>query len=335
MVEPASSPIPGTGSSSRRIWLRVLRFGALALIVVGLAVFVRRLDFGTLASVLRRADWTLMAAAVGVGLVGMVSRASFWWLALSPLGPFSLPDAVRLSFGALAGNLLVPGGFAGDAFRVWRLRDRFGIRPVASLVALGVEKATDSTLLFTLAALLPFLWPGLPPQIRRILEILPLVAGIVAIAVLFGVRRFRGALARWLGELALLRSPGRVILGILALVGARAMELGQISLVLAGLGLPSGPALALLVVVCVNVAISLPVSPGNAGTHEAGSLAALSLAGLAAPQALAFAALCHVVQAGPLVLGGLPDLRSVWTAGRTSGRPDANQLLSPVDQARP
>jgi len=330
MAEPVSTPLPGTGTSTRRIWLRVLRFGALALLVVGLCVFVRRLDFGTLASVLRRADWTLIAAAVGVGLVGVISRASFWWLALSPLGPFTLPDAVRLSFGALAGNLLVPGGFAGDAFRVWRLRDRFGIRPVASLVALGVEKATDSTLLFTLAALLPFLWPGLPPKMRRLLEILPVVAGIVAIAVLFGVRRFRGALARWRGELALLRSPGRVVLGILALVGARAMELGQISLVLAALGLPADPALALLIVVCVNVAISLPVSPGNAGTYEAGSLA-----GAAAPQALAFAALCHVVQTGPLILGGLPDLRSVWTAGRANGRPDAKQILSPVDQARP
>jgi uncharacterized membrane protein YbhN (UPF0104 family) len=303
--------------------LRVLRFGALALIVVGLAVFVRRLDLGTLASVLRRADWTLIAAAVGVGLVGMISRASFWWLALSPLGPFSLPDAVRLAFGALAGNLLVPGGFAGDAFRVWHLRERFGIRPVASLVTLGLEKATDSTLLFTLTALLPYLWSGgLPPQIRWLLQILPVVAGIAAIAVLLGVRRFRGALARWRGELVLLRSPARATLGLLALVGARAMELAQISLVLAALGLPSRPEVALLVLVCVNVATSLPVSPGNVGTHEAGSLAALSLAGVAAPQALAFAALCHVVQTGPLILGGLPDLRSIWTAGRMNGPPE-------------
>jgi hypothetical protein len=286
-------------------------------------------------SVLRRADWTLIAVAVGVGLGGMVSRASFWWLALSPLGPFSLPDSVWLAFGALTGNLLVPGGFAGDAFRFWQLRERFGIGLVASLGALGAEKVIDTTTLVTLTALLPFFWPGLPPQIRRILEILPVVAGIAALALLLGVRRFRGALVRWRAEIPFLQSPARAALGFLAVLGARAAELAQISLTLAALGLPSRPGVALLVMVFVNAAIALPVSPGNVGTHEAGSLAALSLAGVPAPQALAFAVLCHLLQTVPLILGGLPSLRRVWTVGRANGPPDADPPLSRVDHASP
>jgi uncharacterized membrane protein YbhN (UPF0104 family) len=95
-------------------------------------------------------------------------------------------------------------------------------------------------------------------------------------------------------------------------------EVVMLHLVLSALGLPSGPGLAALIVVFINVATALPGVPGNLGTFEAGVVLALATAAVNREAALSFAIFYHALHLVPTVsLGGI-----VWLV-RGARRPHA------------
>lgn len=82
------------------------------------------------------------------------------------------------------------------------------------------------------------------------------------------------------------------------------VELILLHLVLGFLGLPDGPMVAMMVLIGINIAISVPGPPANIGTFEAGAVAALGLAGVEPVAALSFGIFYHLVHALPVALAG-------------------------------
>jgi arylsulfatase A-like enzyme/uncharacterized membrane protein YbhN (UPF0104 family) len=75
-------------------------------------------------------------------------------------------------------------------------------------------------------------------------------------------------------------------------------------LAFAAFSLPVSVASAVLVVVGINVAITIPGPPAQVGTFEAGVAGALLMRGIAGPTALAFALSYHVLMAVPVYAAG-------------------------------
>src|SRR5262249_18318170 len=103
------------------------------------------------------------------------------------------------------------------------------------------------------------------------------------------------------------------------------IDFGCVLLVFSAVGIKAPPAVGLLVLLGVNVAILIPTAPGNLGALEIGAIAALDLVGVPRAPAGAFAILYHAVQAIPLLIAGLFDLRLALGAGRLPGMLDDAQ----------
>jgi hypothetical protein len=71
------------------------------------------------------------------------------------------------------------------------------------------------------------------------------------------------------------------------------------------------------VLLFVNLATAIPASPGQLGTHEIASAAAMRMQGALPEQAVAFALLYHFAQLVPVLLLGLVDARTTLLWRRT------------------
>ena len=96
---------------------RLLRLGLSALIIVGLVLFARKVNWHTTWENIKDADRTILIAAAAVNLASLVLKGVRWWIFLRPVGAESLWLAIKATFaGAGLNNILVANG--GEAARV-------------------------------------------------------------------------------------------------------------------------------------------------------------------------------------------------------------------------
>ena len=107
--------------------------------------------------------------------------------------------------------------------------------------------------------------------------------------------------AQWAHSLEGLRTPRVFAVGIALALGMKAAELGGILAVQQALGLDLPVGTALLVLVSVNFATIVSVTPGNLGVFEAMSFAAYRLTGVSPEHALTLSLLQHVCYLIPMV----------------------------------
>lgn len=239
--------------------------------------------------------------------------------------PLSRGQLWRLYLAHLAANNLLPAR-AGEALRVV-LPSRWAGYAVSDLVAvLLVEKAIEVLSMAGLSAgLLALASP--PPALAQplrltlalglvlLLLVLSLWAGVarrgqVGAAIGGRVQGFARRLIRALGLLHTLRLWAVALLWSLLSIAA---DVGMIGLCLSAVGCSLSPLHWLLVFFAINLAIALPVTPGQVGVLEAGAVVALSLLGVGASEGLAFALLYHACHVIPTtLLGGL----SLWRLPR-------------------
>jgi uncharacterized membrane protein YbhN (UPF0104 family) len=216
-------------------------------------------------------------------------------------------------------SLLAPAR-AGDAFRIWQLKRLFDVEVPVSLVVTAVEKIGDIASLLVLCTPIFWLLPDLPAKVHQGLLVLPIGLGLIALVAGYVVRHPKLAGSRWLSGLSLFERPKAVAAGGAFILLAWALDIVEIRCCMAAIGADGGFPVALLVLLLVNLAVALPISPGNAGTHELGGTLALTLAGAAKEQAVAFALLYHAVQTIPLVMAGFPDARALLAGKGRFGR---------------
>jgi hypothetical protein len=256
-----------------------------------------------LASRLADANWPFVLLALAVNfLVFLPVRALRWRIAMQdppPLGSVLASMLEGITVGAVFGTA------AGDLVRASRLRGRgsFATDLGSSVADRACEYLALGVLLSAVAA-------------AGAVHLGWLAAGPAALLGLLSLARWHdkvGArLARWpriragLSALGGALTPRNVAaMTALAFAGWTA-EVLMLHLVLSALGLPSGPGLAALIVVFINVATALPGVPGNLGTFEAGVVLALATASVNREAALSFAIFYHALHLVPTVsLGGV------------------------------
>jgi uncharacterized membrane protein YbhN (UPF0104 family) len=296
-------------------WQRVRRpLQALAVVVVVLvwAVYLSHgVDLKALAATLSRARPLPMAlAAVLVALIPL-ARSAYWKSILVTAEPVPYRLLVRYTLACNAANAVLPAR-AGDAMRVWLLRDRHGVPVAQTAAAVVLEKVADLLSLVLLVLPLPWLLPKLPEGIGSAMRTV-LVLALVVIAVLAVASR-HATRVRWLSGLEVLGRPILVLRAFGAIVVTWLLDLGSVLLVMSAVGLAGHLEDALLVLLFVNLATAIPATPGQLGTHELGALTALRLQGVAAEPAVAFALLYHAVQLLVVMLLGLLDARALLTS---------------------
>ncbi|HSN19433.1 MAG TPA: lysylphosphatidylglycerol synthase transmembrane domain-containing protein, partial [Usitatibacter sp.] len=305
---------------------------------LGLAAYfwIRQLDGAQLGRALAQAKPLPLVLVAFVALGCVAWKAAFWHFALSTLRPVPFRALLRYAIAATVGSILAPAR-AGDAFRVWILHRRHDVPLPATLTVVGLEKLGDVGALVLLVAPLPWLVPELPAAARPWLLGLsgvPVAAG-VAIAV---VRRH----PRWsrLSVFAGLRVFDRaspLLLALGSILMAWLFDLAAIELVLHAVGAKPTLGAGLMVLLLVNLAIAVPLTPGNAGAHELGSAVALKMMGVEAEIATAFALLYHGLNTIPVLVVGFVDARRLLAAGggRIEGGERDGGAAFPMSARRP
>jgi hypothetical protein len=289
-----------------------VRLAVLAAVVAGFAALLRGIDLSVLGAAIRRANLgiVLLAACLSFALMG--------WKALRVrvmLAPFARVGALRLyryTILSCAASTLLPAR-AGEVVRVWLLvkRDQVPVRAAATVSA--TEKIFDA--LGMLLVVSPLLWllPELPVWVPRAIE---LVAAVVAAGLVAGwlLLRWGGRgprLARYVPGLEVLRRPRGFAAALGFSLAMWLTDLAALQLVLVALDVQIPFGGSLLVLLAVNVAITLPAAPAHVGSFELGAVVALGLLHVGREEALAFALVYHAMQALPLAIIGLAELRFI------------------------
>jgi uncharacterized membrane protein YbhN (UPF0104 family) len=294
-------------------WKTLARLVTIPLVVGGVALIVRRLDGPTVMAALRNASWPLVGLAFAFIVLGSAAQLVRTQQFLRPAKHIPLRRLVRYQLAAGAATNLLPAR-AGEALRAYPLRVNEDV-PVATTAGLVVgEYAVKAVTLLALAAPVPWLVPldRLGLSSTRITWTAVAIIAVALAAVIVYRRAIRGDAPRWLRDLVTsLRAlaSGRQLAAILVLTTlAWLTEAVSTILVARALGHALSLTGALLVLVTLNVALSVPSTPGRVGVFELGAVFGLRLLGIPDSDAVLIALLSHLIQFLPTTLFGLAGL---------------------------
>ena len=332
---------------------------AITLLCLGLAFY--RVDVDGLLGALAGADYTLVAPAVVLWLIGYVARTLRWRtiLAGSPVGSlFELFGVLMVGF---ATNNLLPARL-GELARAYLLRRRTGLRKTFVLASIFLERVFDGLALVAVIVVLSALveLPGWGREVEAAAAILFVGVAVCVIMLLYRhelaarivaylarplpgrIGTFAvGAFGAFVHGLSSMRSPGVVAGTSLLSVVVWTIEWAAYFAVASAFNLGLTPvqlaaACAFLLVV-VNLGIMLPAAPGYVGTFQFFAVSALAVWGVPREPALAVAIVAHLAQY-VLVTGiGLAffgrehvSLRAMSAATSEGGDPDPDVAVSEV-----
>jgi uncharacterized membrane protein YbhN (UPF0104 family) len=285
-----------------------------------------RTDPVALARALQKTDYLLvLAMTVGHLIVVLPIKAWRWGRMLAPIRTFALPRLYEYCLAGCAVSNLLPAR-AGQAARVLLVR-RDGVPLAAGVGTILLEEIYNVLVLALLALPLPWVLP-LSARVSATLRLVAVGAalGVAAAFWLAAAGRARPAgFLRRLSEGLSLLSDARSAMVVLAQSCAMwLLDIGQILLAMAAVGVAPTFFGATLVLLFVNLVHAVPATPGQIGLFEAGAAAACIVAGATPEQGIAVGVLYHMIQLIPeTVLGavvlarnalGRRELRALATA---------------------
>jgi len=287
----------------------VARWGVAAGVLGGCGYYLAtRTDRVALERALRSTDYLLvLAMTIGHVIVVLPIKAWRWGRMLAPIQRLPLWRLYEYCLAGSAISNLIPAR-AGHAVRVLLVR-RDGVPLAAAVGTILLEEIYNVLVLALLALPLPWVLP-LSARVSATLR-------LVAVGAAFGV-----AAAFWLAAAGRARSTGllrRLSEGLALLFDARSamvvlgqscvmwlLDIGQVLLAMAAVGVAPGFFGATLVLLFVNLVNAVPATPGQIGLFEAGAAAACVIAGATPEQGIAVGVLYHMMQLIPeIVLGAL------------------------------
>ncbi len=281
---------PGTKAGSR---LRTaMRWVPVLLVLGACAYLARTVDLHALTATLLDVRGAPLALAVLFAALGGVVRAAYWYLLVNTSATVPFRTMATYTFASYATNVIPPR--AGEALRVWLLQQRHGVPLTTSAAILAIEKVADVASLLLLISPLPWLIPDLPPSVGHALRVLPCIVVLAAVAMAVASRHT--ARFRFLEGFRVIHRPGVVAAALACVLVAWLVDVGAILSVLGSVRIPLSLEKALLVILSVNVAVSVPITPGQLGAHELGSAMGLRMAGVPEVHAIPFALLYHATQ---------------------------------------
>jgi glycosyltransferase 2 family protein len=334
-----------------RIWVGVL-ISAVSLIFLALTV-----DFVELGRVLASANPWLTLAVVALVPIQMYLRAYRWRLLFPSPNELSMPGVLSALYLGYMVNTVVPLR-AGELVRAYLVGETEPVSKGTALATVVVEKVLDLGTMALLLFILPLFLP-LPPWAQAAAGLSGLALAVAALGLLAMVlarravlraaerlearvplvRRFRGRdlVESFMDGFAFVRQP-RLLLAItvwsLVLWSLAAL---MTYLALLAVGIAQSFAVAVFLMVAVNLGMAVPSAPGYVGVFHSTVVVALAPFGVEATQALAAAIIIHTMVFGCFVVGGLYYLaRSGQLGGRGKGLGGlVTQARSASEQADP
>jgi len=293
----------------------------------------RQLDRRAFVASLRaaRPGWLVLAA--GLEVARLITRAVIWRVSLHVAPPVPFARLWRYTVAAVSASMFTPAR-AGEALRLWLLRQEHQVPLDVSIgVALG-EKILDGLALLVLVLPLPWLVLALPGWASRTIQGLAVVT-VPGLAIGWWMARRRidaGKLARFLGQIRILREPRTLVAAFLACFAGWCLDLAALDATMRAVGVPAGWSSSAFVLLVINVALLVPAAPGNLGALEAAAVIAMQILHIARPPAVAVAVLYHAVQLAPLMAFAIAHPRLMMGA-RSKKLAATLAKLSPEDAA--
>ncbi|MFI5300385.1 MAG: lysylphosphatidylglycerol synthase transmembrane domain-containing protein [Polyangiales bacterium] len=287
-----------------RAFLRVapylLRVVGVVGLVAGIAAVARTIDRHALVAALAGANVWLILLAAALNFVTIGFKSTYWWSMVNAAAPVSLAKMYRYTILSVTGSALAPAR-AGDVLRVYLLRRDNAVAVRFAGTIFAIEKVADVAALLLILVPVPWLMPQLPAWVATGMRALSIVAALAIVALI--AMNASGRLR------SMLKIPDgmhrHLPLGFAAIVGSWLMDMVEVALVLAAVGVTPSWAMCALILLAINFAISIPATPGNAGALELGATAALNVLGVAGDRAIGFALLYHAMQLIPVIGVGL------------------------------
>jgi uncharacterized membrane protein YbhN (UPF0104 family) len=303
------SDIPSQPRYRLKLFLRVVGF---LIIGVSAYLFVRHIDGHALAGALGRARPTLLAVAGLLAVGQLACRASVFRTLLFPVVAIPWLRVQRFMLATSATTAVVPGR-AGEFMRAYLLKRDDNVAVASTAAVTAVEKGLEILSLFLVLAPVPFLLQHLPAWVgRATLVAAGIAAGLLSVTAILATRtRPPRWLASFSAGLEIVRRPSLFGKALLMELGSWLLDFACVLSVMRAVGVSAPAASGLLVLLAVNLAIALPVVPGNLGTFELGALAALQPFGVTAELGLAVGLLYHMAQVLPIAALALIDSRFV------------------------
>lgn len=313
----------------------VQRVSMAALLAVAAAWAVHDIRWRWLHEAFARARPELLLLAACVNFLALFLQSARWHALLRAVHrPVRLRHAFEALLVGFAASTVVPAR-AGELARIEWLRRRTGLSPSAVAGSVALDHLVNAAGLVGGLSLLPHLIE-VPAWVRpAALTLLALFAAGVVAALLLrprgagaavaaredgddepagpGTSRLKAILAGCRRGLAAAGDTRALGTSFALSLAAWGMELLVVVLSLEAVGLRLSLSASLLVLLAVNVALALPLTPpGNFGTLELGAVVALLGLGVAKEHALVFALCYHALQVVPVGLAGLLLASGRW-----------------------
>ena len=302
---------------------QVVRWGRWILtivIVVGLFLFARTVNWHDTWAEIKKANAGILVLAAAVNLVCLVVKGVRWWVFLRPIGAESLWLAIRATFaGAGLNNVLVANG--GEAARVIFVSRATRIPSAKVLATLALERMFELVgYVVMLALAVSFL--DLPPAIERMRYFAWIALAVMAVLFVVLIRRPQGVEAamapattwwvktkqygkRFLQTLSGISTGPRFAFALLLSVIGWALQVAtyHFTAVAAGFDIPLVGTVAGLL--AVNIGFALRATPGNVGLFQMAYAVTAAAFGMDKNQAIAVAFLIQTQQIIPVTLLGI------------------------------
>lgn len=300
---------------------RLIRIGLSAIIIAGLVLFARKVNWHTTWENIKDADRTVLIAAAVVNLASLVLKGMRWWIFLRPVGARSLRLAIKATFaGAGLNNILVANG--GEAARVVFVARAAHVPSAKILATLALERMFELIGYIVLLALSasflalpaeltkwrPVAWAALIGVVGLLVFLIrrPESAEFVAAETVVGWRgRFSVYMKRFMHTIGGISTGPRFVAAILLSVAVWALQVWTYSLTArsAHFDLPLVGTVAALL--AVNLGFAVRATPGNVGVFQAAYALTAVAFGMDKEQAIAVAFLIQTQQIIPITLIGV------------------------------
>jgi len=307
-------PVPPSDTSSqlRHRLKPFLRAAGYLAIGASAFLFARHVDGHALTRALGQARLSLLAVAGLLALGQLACRASVFRTLILPVVALPRLRVQRFMLATSATSALLPGR-AGEFMRAFLLKRDNNVAVASTAAVTAVEKSMEILCLFLVLAPVPYLLPQLPAWVERaMLGAAGVAASLLLMAVVLATR---ARPPRWLASfsagLGIVRRPALLAKALPVELGSWLLDFACVLAVMRAVGVSAPAASGLLVLLAVNLAIAIPVVPGNLGTFELGAVASLQPFGVSPDLGLAVGLLYHMAQVLPVATLALLDSRFI------------------------
>ncbi len=303
---------------------RRLRIVLLAVVVAATAVAIARSDPRAIGRALAGMSWRWATVAGVLNLIGVVIDAMRLRIIVGASGRVRLRHVVQAQLVGIMGNVLFPFKL-GEGARAYMLTRNHEVPTATAVTMVVLDRVIDALVLPIFVVVASVLLP-LPSTVLRYRAwmLMTLAAGSVA-GVIVG-RRLRDRHAAGRAPGAVLGTLDRIVAGM-TILGHRGRLASAIGASLVSwtaraaifwcmlkafhLMLPLSATVSMLVI--VNLGIVVVATPGNVGSFELASAAALALWGVSPDTALSVGLATHAIEVVPPVVIGI-IVGGWWTA---------------------